>query len=363
MKLCDDLHELSDELMLFFSQLGVECVKVSGALLMPPEGCGVVPKDDLRRLQDRLARHGLTLDCFLLPQGPETQYWNARFGRPERDREIEDVCRTLEVCGECGIPVVEWTWSIVDVWGSASGEWGRGGARVRRFDYERVKDTPPEPGWGVGADEMWERLEYFLRRIVPAAERAGVRLALHHQDPPTRWLKGEARILSDFAGMKRVLEMVPSPANGLNFCQGTVAEQSGADVIGMIRYFGERDKINHVHFRNVRGSVPQFDESFIDDGDVDMLEAMRAYHEVGYRYALMPDHWPHVVGDTRLGHRSRAYALGHIKALMQAVGAKPRGNRRMGEWANGRTSEWANKRMGEQANRRTSEWANKRMSE
>ncbi len=330
MKLCLGLHDFSDETFQFAAQLGVECVKVTGSELMPPAGRGVVPADRLHQLQDRLAAYDLTLDVFLLPQGPDTQYWNARLGRPERDREIEDVCKTIEICGRAGIPVVEWTWSIVDVWGSIPGEnnWGRGGASIRRFDYDRVKDAQPEPGLGADADEMWERLEYFLVRIVPAAEQAGVRLALHPHDPPTPWLKGEARILSDFEGLKRVIELVPSEANGLNFCQGTVAEQAGADVIGMIRYFGERDKINHVHFRNVRGSVPKFDEVFIDEGDVDMLEAMRAYHEVGYRYAIMPDHTPKVAGDTPQGHRGRAYALGYIKALMQAVGAKPAGRRR-----------------------------------
>lgn len=326
MKLCDDLHEFSDELMRFFREVGVECVKLTGARLMPPKGCGVVPRDDLKALQDRLVGHDLTLDVFLLPQGRETQYWNARFGRPERDREIDDVCKTIDICGECDIPVVEWTWSIIDVWGGESGPWARGGAMTRRFDYEKVKHIPPEPGCAVGADEMWERLEYFLVRIVPAAERAGVRLAFHIQDPPqTPELKGEARIVSDFAAMKRLVELVPSPANGLNLCQGSLAEQHGADVLGIIRYFGERDRINHVHFRNVRGSCPLFDEVFIDEGDVDMYEAMRIYHEVGYRYAIMPDHWPRLTGDTPLGLASRAYAHGYIKALMQAVGARPRG--------------------------------------
>lgn len=322
MKLCTGVTDFLDETFQFAQQLGVECIKICGGQLMPPKQCEVVPKDDLHRLQDRLADYDLTLDVFLLPQGPETQYWNARFGRPERDREIEDACKTIQICGEAGVPVVEWTWSIIDVWGSTGGEWGRGGARIRRYDYDLVKDVAPEPGWAVDTDEMWERLEYFLRRIVPAAEQAGVRLALHPQDPPQPWLKGEARILSDFASMKRVIEMVPSEANGLNFCQGTVAEQAGADVIEMIRYFGERDKINHVHFRDVRGSVPKFDEVFVDEGDVDMLEAMRAYHEVGYRYAIMPEHSPGVVGDTR-GLRGRAFMLGYTKALMQAVGAKP----------------------------------------
>jgi mannonate dehydratase len=329
MKLCDDLHDFSDDFMQFLQQLGVECVKITGAKLMPPggrlrpQGCGVVPKDDLRELQDRLGKHDLTLDVFLLPQGPETQYWNARFGRPERDAEIEDVCQTIAVCGECGIPVVEWTWSIIDVYGSDFGPWGRGGAGIRRYDFDKIKHIEAEPGYAVDADVMWERLEYFLVRIVPAAEQAKVKLALHIQDPPqTPYLKGEARIVSDFAGMKKFIELVDSPANGLNLCQGSLAEQEGANVLGIVRYFLERDRIFHVHFRNVCGACPRFDEVFIDQGDVNMQAAMALYQEFGYKYAMMPDHWPKLTGDAPLGLASRAYALGYMKALMQVVGAK-----------------------------------------
>jgi len=326
MRLCDDLSDLSDDFMQFLQQIGVECVKITGAKLMPPKGCGVVPEGELRKLQDRLARHDLTLGVFLLPQGKETQYWDARFGRPERDREIEDVCRTIEICGRNGVPVVEWTWSIIDVWGSDFGPWGRGGAGIRRYDYEKIKQVEAEPGYAVDADTMWERLEYFLTRIVPAAEAAGVRLAMHIQDPPqTPMLKGEARIISDFDGMKRLIELVDSPANGLNLCQGSLAEQNGADVLGVVRYFLERDRIFHVHFRNVRGTCPAFDEVFIDEGDVDMVAAMALYQEFGYKYAMMPDHWPKLTGDTEWGYASRAYAHGYMKALMQTVGAKPRG--------------------------------------
>lgn len=329
MRLCDDLHDLSDDFMQFLQQLGVECCKITGAKLMPPRGAGRLSRDALCALQDQLARHDLTLGVFLLPQGKDTQYWQTRFGRPEREREIEDVCATIMTCGECGVPVVEWTWSIIDVWGSESGPVARGGAISRHYDYERIKDIPPEPGYAVDADTMWERLEWFLRRIVPAAEAAGVKLALHIQDPPqTPFLRGEARIISDFEGMKRLIELVDSPVNGLNLCQGSLAEQQGADVLGIVRYFLERDRIFHVHFRNVRGSCPQFDEVFIDEGDVDMVAAMQLYHEFDYQYAIMPDHWPKMTGDTPLGHASRAYAHGYIKALMQAVGAKPRGRPR-----------------------------------
>jgi mannonate dehydratase len=326
MKLCDDLHDFSDDFMQFLQQLGVECVKITGAKLMPPQGQGVVPEDELKKLQDRLGKHDLTLDVFLLPQGPETQYWQTRFGRPERDREIEDVCRTIEICGRNGVPVIEWTWSIIDVYGSDFGPWGRGGAGIRRYDFDKIKHVEAEAGWAVEADEMWERLEWFLRRIVPAAEAAGVKLAMHIQDPPqTPLLKGEARIISDFAGMKKLIELVDSPVNGLNLCQGSLAEQSGADVLGIVRTFLERDRIFHVHFRNVCGSCPQFDEVFIDEGDVDMFAAMQLYQEFGYKYAMMPDHWPKLTGDAPLGLASRAYAHGYMKALMQAVGAKGRG--------------------------------------
>jgi mannonate dehydratase len=184
-----------------------------------------------------------------------------------------------------------------------------------------VKDIGPvEPEEAMDADTMWERLLWFLERIVPTAEEVGVRLALHPHDPPTPWLRGEARIIGTIEGLQRLIEEVPSPVNGLNFCQGTIAEM-GADVVAAIHWFGERDRINHVHFRNVKGSVPRFDESFIDDGDTDMYAAMRAYHEVGYRYAMMPDHTPAIAGDTPWGHRGRAYALGYMRALMEAVAA------------------------------------------
>ncbi|GAG40946.1 unnamed protein product, partial [marine sediment metagenome] len=249
---------------------------VCAASLMGPGARGPMARADMQRMKKWLGSYGVEIAVVLLPQGRDTQYWNARFGRPERDREIEDVSETIRVIAEAGVPVVEYTWSVPDVWGSTpEGAEGRGGVHVRSFDYDRVKDAPPEPGEGSTAEEMWERLNYFLERVIPAAEDAGVRLAFHPHDPPTPMLKGEARILGNLEGLRRLIEMFPSEANGLNFCQGTVAEM-GVDVIEAIRYFGKRDKINHVHFRNVRGAVPRFDESFIDDGDVDMLAAMRA---------------------------------------------------------------------------------------
>ena len=310
--------EFDPDDLAFAAQLGVEHAQIRTERLISREWGNVLRAEDLERIIEQLEAHGVSLAVVLLPQGRGTQYWNARLGRPEREQEAEDVCETLRVIGGFGVPVVEWTWSVSDVFGSTRGQ-GRGGAGVRRFDYDAVKDLGPlEPCEAMDADAMWERLLWFLHRIIPAAEEAGVRLALHPHDPPTEWLRGEARIIGSIEGLRRLFEEAPSPANGLNFCQGTIAEM-GADVVEAIRWFGERDRINHVHFRNVRGAVPRFDESFIDDGDTDMPAAMLAYQEVGYRYAMMPDHTPAIAGDTPYGHRGRAYALGYMRALMEAV--------------------------------------------
>lgn len=302
----------------FAAQFGVQGVKICGSDLISRENGNVLHAEDLERIIEQLDEYGIELAVVLLPQGRDTQYWNARLGRPEREQELEDVCETLRVIGGFGVPVVEWTWSVPDVWGSTQAP-GRGGCTVRRFDYEAVRDVGPvEVEEAMDADIMWERLLWFLRGIVPTAEEADLRLALHPHDPPTEWLRGEARIIGNIPGLKRLFEEVPSPVNGLNFCQGTVAEM-GVDVIDAIRWFGEQDRINHVHFRDVKGAVPLFDESFIDDGDTDMVEAMRTYHEVGYQYAMMPDHTPAVAGDTPYGHRGRAYALGYMRALMDVI--------------------------------------------
>jgi mannonate dehydratase len=308
--------DFSEASLKFAKQLGVTHIKINSGELMDERQRGPVQLTKLLRAKQKVEAYGLQIGVALLPQGVGSQHWNIRLGRPEREQEIEDVCKSIEVLGQEGIPVVEYVFNLAAVFGSESKPSGRGGAIVRHFDYEKAKQAPPEPGFEANAEEVWERIKWFLERVVPVAETAGVKLACHPDDPPVPTIKGETRVLGSLEGMKRLIEIVPSSANGLNFCQGTVAEM-GVDVIETIRYFGSRGKIHHVHFRNIKGSVPRFDESFIDDGDVDMLEALRTYKEVGYTGTIMPDHWPGVVGDSPLiGH---AHALGYLKALMDAL--------------------------------------------
>jgi mannonate dehydratase len=179
----------------------------------------------------------------------------------------------------------------------------------------------------VNADRYWERIDYFLARVVPVANEYKVRLACHPQDPampPGRGFRGVDTVLGTVDGLKRFVSMHESPYHGLNFCQGTITEmlpKPGEQIFDVIRYFGVRKKIFNVHFRNIRGGFLDFQETFIDDGDVDMLKALRVYQEVEYDGMLMPDHVPDIAGDA--GEvQAFAFTFGYIKGLIAAVAAE-----------------------------------------
>jgi len=316
-----EFADLPEETLRYYQQLGVTHLKVNAGDYMDANRRGPVQPEKLKAAIEIAKQYDLKIGVALLPQEKGSQHWNIRLGRPERAAEIEDVCRSLQALGEAGVSVVEYVFNLQAVYGVTwqGNTRGRGGAEVIHFDHDRVKaEGAPTPEEEASAEEMWERIEYFLKRVVPAAEAAEVRLACHPNDPPVPYVLGEDRVLGSLDGLKRLVEMVPSEANGLNFCQGTIAEM-GVDVIRAIRYFGSRNKINHVHFRNVRGAVPVYDEVFIDDGKVNMAAAMRAYQEVGYKGTIMPDHTPRVIGDSADLKRGFAFALGYMRALMQAA--------------------------------------------
>ena len=172
----------------------------------------------------------------------------------------------------------------------------------------------------IDDDELWANFEYFIKRMMPVAESVGLKMALHPDDPPVSPIAGAACLFRDVDAFQRALDMVPSPSSGLLFCQGCYAEMLGQGVFDAIRHFGNQGKIFYVHFRNVVGQMPAFREAFIDNGDIDMLEAMRVYKEVGFDGPMIPDHLPHMVGDENGARVARAHAIGYMKALMTAVG-------------------------------------------
>ncbi len=324
---------LTDDNLRFARQLGVTHIV---AWMPLPAGRGFWELEDLLRLRSRVESFGLKLAA--VENIPPSHWDRILLGAPGRQRQVEQVKRTIRNLGRAGVLCLGYCFSIVGVWGhwrdgEAGG--GRGGAGIKSFDYDRVKDAPtlvrgkiwgghrwndPVPEQVVGpvdVETMWERLAWFLREVVPVAEEAGVTLAAHPDDPPVPVLRGIGRPLTSPEALERLTNIVDSPCNAIEFCQGTVAEM-GADVVEVIRRLGSRSKIAYGHFRNVRGAVPRFDEVFIDEGDTDMIAAMRAYAEVGFDGVMIPDHTP-MVSCAAPWHAGMAFAIGYMRALQQAV--------------------------------------------
>jgi mannonate dehydratase len=282
----------------------------------------------LSRLRERVERFGIKLDMVPLPLSntfiSRAENPNLLLGKgPERDRELDRLCQMIRNVARAGIPAVKYNFTILGVVRTESTR-GRGGARYSTFVHAKAKDGPPPGESGpVSADAMWERITYFLKRVVPVAEECKVRLCCHPHDPamPPNGFRGVQRVLGSVEGLKRLVEIMPSKYHGLNFCQGSVCEmlrEPGKEIYDVIRYFGTRGKIFNVHFRNIKGGYLNFQETFPDDGDVDMLRALRVYKEVGYDGMIMPDHVPHIEGDAG-GAQAFAFAFGYIQGLIQAV--------------------------------------------
>ncbi len=314
--------ELSHERLTFASQLGA-----SGVLLNTPVLPGTERWEaaDLLWLRKRCEGHGLRLEA--IENTPVSFYDKAMLGLPGRDEQIENYQATIRNLGQAGIPLLGYHWMPNGVWRTSNTTVGRGGALVTSFDLSRaadhplvygVKEHPLTEGRTFTADEMWQNYTYFMNAVVPVAEEAGVKLALHPDDPPVPMLGGVARIFGSFEGFKRAMETAPSPNSGLDFCMGCWSEM-GPNVIDAIRYFGERGKIFYVHFRDVQGTVPVFQECFLGEGNVDVVAAMRALKEVNFTGFIIDDHVPHMVDDTVWGHRGRAHATGYIMGLLEAV--------------------------------------------
>jgi mannonate dehydratase len=197
---------------------------------------------------------------------------------------------------------------------------GRGGVLLTTFDAARIQgELDDRPAGEVSREEVWSRIAYFYERIVPVAEEYQVRLATHPDDPPMDYYRGVQQALVSFEGLKRLVELVPSPYNGLLLCLGCMQE-AGENVPEVIRYFGERKKIFYVHFRNVVGAVPKYNEVFPDEGDGDMVANLRALKEVGYQEYMVPDHHFGFSDDGDWAQCSRAWQVGYMRGLMQALG-------------------------------------------
>jgi mannonate dehydratase len=320
-KLSENLADCNPETLRWLAQLGCKHVIFQGTDHVDADKKGFWTPADVRPHKKNCEEAGLVLESMMIPID---FYRQARLGQAGRDKEIDNVCRTIRAAADEGVPTMEWRFWPDFYWDDRVGYYtvvGRGGAKYKAFDHGRVKDAPPFKEIGeVGEKEMWERFLYFARPIVACAEKAGLRLTMHPNDPPVPVMRGAARIFHHTDGLRRFLKEIPSKSSGITFCMGTIAEM-GVDVLEEIRYFCKEGKLFLVHFRAVRGKVPKYTEVFVDEGDLDMLQAMKTYRDAGYEGPFVSDHTPRVEGDTPWGHRGRTYTHGYMRALVQAVNA------------------------------------------
>ena len=318
-------HDHSENTLRALAAFGVTNI-CTGQLGRKIEGWSV---DELQRLRKHVESFGIKADCVPLPMNsnyitkaetPEILLAKD----PERDKAIEDICTMIRNCGRAGIPMVTYNLTFIGVVRTERTV-GRGGASLSAFDYSKSVQEPALTEAGPVSEQVyWDRIEYFLKRVVPVAHEAKVKIALHPQDPgmpKDRGWRGVHTVLGSVDGMKRFVDTSPSPYHGFNFCQGTVTEMlenPAEEIFDVIKYFGSRGKIFNVHFRNIRGRFLKFEETFPDDGDIDMPRALRTYREVGFDGMVMPDHVPQIVGDPG-GQKGFAFCFGYIQALMQVL--------------------------------------------
>lgn len=242
-------------------------------------------------------------------------------GLPGRDEKIEQYKAYLANLGKAGIPYTTYAHMAnirIAKFYQTAVTTSRGGARVREFDISVARTHPPSHGRDYTEDEIWKSFVYFIKAVLPAAERAGVRIGLHQDDPPVPSLGGVARVFRSFDACRRAIDVAGSENFGLCLCVGTWAEGGtamGKDVFETIRQFGPKNKIFKVHFRNVSSPLPKFTETFVDDGYLDMYRLMKTLREVNFRGVMIPDHVP---GGPVAG-ANLAYTIGYMRALRQSV--------------------------------------------
>lgn len=320
----------NDDHLALAKQLGCESV-VAWVPFAP--GDGYWHREQFQSLKDQSSKFGLELAAI------ENFHWehidHIVLGEPGRDEQLENLCKTIANAGECGIQCFGYNFSVCGVQGYYSVEdnaSGRGLASLKQFDEDKV-DHSPQPNrkfWfkgeierrapegflpPVGESEFWGRIKYFLDAVLPTAEKYGVKLCAHPEDPPIPYLKGTYRAFHSVEGLRRLLAISESPCNCLEFCQGTVSTMEGVDIYRAIEEFASSGRIGYVHFRNTSGTLPRYNEVFLDDGYVDMKRAMAIYERCGFKGTIIPDHTPRVRA-ADWWESGMAYALGYMRGIM-----------------------------------------------
>ncbi len=308
-------------------------------------GFGLAAGDDpiwtyegLRDLKALINAEGLELAA--LENFSPAHWYDVLLDGPRRQEQMEHLKRILRDMGRAGIPVLGYNFSIAGVWGRVEGPFARGGAISVGFENPAETPIPDGMVWNmvydpvvfgaestratvapVTSDQIWARFGAFLEEMLPVAEEAGVKLALHPDDPPLPALRGAARLVHSPDGYQQVLDLSASPANAMEFCVGTLSEMPRGDIYDMVDRYSRTGRIAYVHLRNVRGKAPCYHETFIDEGDTDMLRVLRILRRNGFDGVIIPDHTP-LITCAAPWHAGMAYALGYIKAAITLIEAE-----------------------------------------
>jgi mannonate dehydratase len=288
--------------------------------------------EELQGLRREVNAAGLELEAI---ENFDPAHWHdVLLDGPKKREQLDGLKTVVRRVGAAGIPVMGYNFSLAGVAGRVAGPFASGGAMSVGMDgpfdvpmprgmawnmlYDRDADPGVEPA--VSHEELWRRLGEFLDELTPAAEEAGVVLAAHPDDPPTPTVRGQARLVYQPHLYQRLLDRRPSSSNALEFCLGSLAEMTEGDVYEAVDHYSRQGKLAYVHFRNVSGKAPHYHETFVDEGDVDMLRILRILLANGYRGVLIPDHTPQMTCGAPW-HAGMAYALGYMRAALQAIGA------------------------------------------
>jgi len=271
---------------------------------------------------------------FNVVEGPASLGNKTKLGLAGRDEEIANFITYMKNLKQySGVDVICYNWMPAIGWYRTKKDSpGRGGALVTAFDYEEVKNAPLTEYGVVSKEKLWETLTYFLKAVMPEAEKIGMKLAMHPDDPQVDSIKGISRIMTSVENFKRMTDIYPSKYNGITMCQGNFSLM-GVDIPTTVKYFGKKGLIHFVHFRNVQdlsGNKPstKFTETFHDEGQIDMYAAMKAYYDIGFKGPIRPDHVPTMAGDSndKAGYSTigTLFAFGYIRGLMEAVSKEKR---------------------------------------
>jgi len=286
--------------------------------------------EELQDLRRSVEEEGLKLEAI---ENFDPAHWHdVLLDGPKRSAQIQNVKAILRRLGQAGIPIMGYNFSIAGVAGRITGPFARGGAMSVGVDvpldipmpngmvWNMVYDSKAASGTvpSITQDELWRRLNQFLKEVLPVAEEAGVKLALHPDDPPLPTLRGQPRLVYQPRLYQRVLDLSPSPANALEFCLGSIAEMTEGDIYEAVEQYSRQGKLGYVHFRNVAGKVPHYRETFVDDGDIDMPRVLRILKRNGFDGVIVPDHTPQMTCDAPW-HAGMAYAMGYMRGAMQAL--------------------------------------------